>query len=149
MEEAGYDVIQAAAGGQALQLLQDGIAVDALLTDIRLPGVTGWDVAKAYRERFPSLPVLYLTDYAEKTEPISGGVIVGQRHKLRNAEIRLARYERRCRIVLAMLLAINKAADEGAVEPILTAVVARLVHHLAPAMSWIERQSIIDLLALW
>jgi len=42
----------------------------------------------------------------------------------------------------------DKAADEGAVEPILTAVVATLVHHLARAKSWIERQSIIELLAL-
>ena len=44
--------------------------------------------------------------------------------------------------------AADKTADEGAVEPILTAVVATLVHHLARAKSWIERQSIIDLLAL-
>jgi CheY-like chemotaxis protein len=66
LEDAGYEVIEVARGGQALTLLQAGIAVDALLTDIRIPEPNGWEVAKAYRERFPDLPVLYVTGYAEQ-----------------------------------------------------------------------------------
>ena len=63
LEDAGFEVIEAASGGEALELLQAGITLDALLTDIRLPGADGWAVAKAYRERFPDLPVLYVTGY--------------------------------------------------------------------------------------
>ena len=43
LEDAGFEVIEAAGGGQALELLQAGIAADALLTDIacREP-MAGW-----------------------------------------------------------------------------------------------------------
>ena len=61
LEEAGFEVIEAGSGDDALRLLQAGIAFDALLTDIRLPGANGRAVARAYRERFPDLPVLYVT----------------------------------------------------------------------------------------
>ena len=39
--------------GEALRLLQAGITVDALLTDIRLPEANGGEAATAYHERFP------------------------------------------------------------------------------------------------
>ncbi len=66
LEDAGFGVIEAADGGQALKLLQTGIAVDALLTDVRMPEANGWEVAKAYRKRSPDLPVIYVTGYAEQ-----------------------------------------------------------------------------------
>ncbi len=37
LEDAGYEVIEAADGGQALTLLQAGIALNTLLTDVRTP----------------------------------------------------------------------------------------------------------------
>ena len=73
MEDAGFEAIEAASGGEALRLLHAGIAVDSLLTDIRRPGADGWVVARAYRERFPDLPVLYVTGYAEQMQPVPGG----------------------------------------------------------------------------
>jgi CheY-like chemotaxis protein len=82
LEDAGYEVMEAATGGQALRLLQAGIAVDALLTDIRMPEANGWEVAKAYRERFPDLPVLYVTGYAEQMQPVPGGIIISKPYKL-------------------------------------------------------------------
>jgi CheY-like chemotaxis protein len=47
LEDAGYEAIEAASGGEALRLLHAGIAVDALLTDVRMPEVNGWEVARA------------------------------------------------------------------------------------------------------
>jgi CheY-like chemotaxis protein len=82
LEEAGFEVIAAASGRQALEFLHAGIAVDALLTDIRLPGADGWAVAKAYRKRFPDLPVLYVTGYAEQMQPVAGGIILSKPYKL-------------------------------------------------------------------
>lgn len=32
-----------------------------LIVDLRLPGVSGWDVARTARQAFPSVPVLYTT----------------------------------------------------------------------------------------
>jgi CheY-like chemotaxis protein len=82
LEDAGHEVTEAASGGEALNLLQGGIAVDALLTDVRLPGATGWEVAKAYRERFPDLPVLYVTGYAEHMQPVPGGIIISKPYRM-------------------------------------------------------------------
>ena len=82
LEDAGYEVIEAASGGEALRLLQAGIAPDALLTDIRLPDANGWVVARAYRERFPDLPVLYVTGYAEQMQPVLGGIIISKPYRM-------------------------------------------------------------------
>ena len=78
LEDAGFEVVQATTGGQALRLLQTDIAIDALLTDIRMPEANGWEVARAYRERFPDLPVLYVTGYAEQMQPVTGGVMLSK-----------------------------------------------------------------------
>jgi CheY-like chemotaxis protein len=82
LEDAGYEVIEAGNGGDALRLLQIGITLGALLTDIRLPGATGCEVAKAYRERFPGVPVLYVTGYAEHMQPVPGGIILSKPHRM-------------------------------------------------------------------
>jgi CheY-like chemotaxis protein len=82
LEEAGFEVIEAAGGSQALELLQAGIVVDVLLTDIRLPGANGWVVARAYRKRFPDLPVLYVTGYAEQMQPVPGGIIISKPYRM-------------------------------------------------------------------
>jgi CheY-like chemotaxis protein len=59
LEDAGFEVTEAASGREALNLLQGGIAVDALLTDVHLPEADGWVVTKAYHERFPDLPACF------------------------------------------------------------------------------------------
>jgi CheY-like chemotaxis protein len=82
LEDAGYEVMEAATGGQALRLLHAGAVIDVLLTDIRMPEADGWEVAEAYRERFPGLPVLYVTGYAEKMQPVSGGIILSKPYKM-------------------------------------------------------------------
>jgi CheY-like chemotaxis protein len=82
LEDAGFEVIEADGGGDALRLLQAGITVDALLTDIRLPEANGWAAARAYRERFPDLPVLYVTGYAEQMQPVPGGIILSKPYRI-------------------------------------------------------------------
>jgi CheY-like chemotaxis protein len=82
LEDAGFEVTEADSGGEALRLLQGGITVDALLTDVRLPEANGWVVAKAYRERFPDLPVLYVTGNAEQMQPVPGGIIIAKPYRI-------------------------------------------------------------------
>jgi CheY-like chemotaxis protein len=82
LEDAGYEVVDTASGSEALRLLQAGIVFDALLTDVRLPGANGWAVARAYRERFPDLPVLYVTGHAEQMQPAPGGIILTKPYRM-------------------------------------------------------------------
>ena len=76
LRRADYDVVEARDGAEALRLLQAGLTIDTLLTDVRMPGVDGLTVARAYRERFPDLPVLYVTGQADDMLPVPGGVLV-------------------------------------------------------------------------
>ncbi|HEN8707223.1 MULTISPECIES: response regulator [unclassified Pseudomonas] len=63
LRQYGYQVRQAHSGEQALALLDDDI--DLLLTDFAMPEFNGAQLALAARERYPRLPVVFLTGYAE------------------------------------------------------------------------------------
>lgn len=66
LEDAGYAVVQAATGEQAVEkMAEHAAAIDLLITDIRLPGaIDGWAVAEAARHLRPDLPVIYVTGYS-------------------------------------------------------------------------------------
>ena len=59
----GYQVRQAQNSEQALAMLDD--QVELLLTDFAMPEFNGAQLAHAARQRFPGLPVVFLTGYAE------------------------------------------------------------------------------------
>jgi CheY-like chemotaxis protein len=62
LEEAGFRVLEADSGEQALALLVEVPSLALLVTDIRLGGaVCGWDVADACRAREPFMPVVYVS----------------------------------------------------------------------------------------
>jgi DNA-binding LytR/AlgR family response regulator len=65
-----------------LKRLETGIAADSLLIDIRLSRANGLAVARAYRERFPDLPVVYVTGYAEQMQPVPGGIIISRPYRI-------------------------------------------------------------------
>jgi len=68
LEDAGYEVVHAGSGEEAIAILERGAPVDALLTDIRLPGrIDGWDIAERARELRPDLPVVYGSAYSYVT----------------------------------------------------------------------------------
>lgn len=66
--EAGYQVIEVASGEEALAMLHSNARIDALLTDLRLPGaIDGWDIAETARQLRPELPVVYASAYSYVT----------------------------------------------------------------------------------
>ncbi|MCR4376256.1 MAG: PAS domain S-box protein [Acidobacteria bacterium] len=66
LERYGYTVYSAGSSAQALELFDDD-SVDLLVTDIRLPGMSGLALAQALRERSPLLRVLFISGYSEYT----------------------------------------------------------------------------------
>jgi len=65
LREVGYEVLEAADGPTALDLLAAAVRIDLLVTDVALPnGPNGRQVADTARERRPDLPVLLVTGYA-------------------------------------------------------------------------------------
>jgi PAS domain S-box-containing protein len=64
LEDAGYSVLPAANGAEALALLASEPKVDALITDLSMLGMDGLAVIRAAREHYPALPAILLTGYA-------------------------------------------------------------------------------------
>jgi CheY-like chemotaxis protein len=77
LERAGYSVIAASCGEDALQVLrEEGGAIDWLLTDIHLPGVIdGWVVGAEFHLSYPLRPVIYTSAFSPGASPcLAGGV---------------------------------------------------------------------------
>ncbi|MGH7528407.1 MAG: MASE1 domain-containing protein [Gemmatimonadales bacterium] len=66
LEEAGYQVVEAENGGEALELLagRDG-KIDLLLTDVVMPGIGGRELAARVAEVVPGIPVLFTSGYTD------------------------------------------------------------------------------------
>ena len=60
----GYAVTHAQDGDSALRLIQDK-AWDLLVTDLNLPGADGFALIKAFRAKYPRLPILVTTGYTQ------------------------------------------------------------------------------------
>jgi PAS domain S-box-containing protein len=65
LEEVGYRVLDADSGPRALEMLDDQPAIDAVLLDFAMPGMNGAEVAQAVRRNRPSLPIIFVTGYAD------------------------------------------------------------------------------------
>ena len=63
--ELGYVVTVVEEGEAALAVLRSPWRVDALVTDVGLPGINGRQLAEIARQTQPALPALFMTGYAE------------------------------------------------------------------------------------
>jgi CheY-like chemotaxis protein len=64
--ELGYRTIEAEDGASGLKVLESGVRIDLLISDVGLPGgLNGRQVADAARALRPKLKVLFITGYAE------------------------------------------------------------------------------------
>jgi len=84
LTSAGYQVITAANGSEALGLLRDSkIAIDLVLADLVMPGMTGPAFAAQARAMCPGLPVLFMSGYEQQEAapgdwPEAGAQIIGK-----------------------------------------------------------------------
>jgi PAS domain S-box-containing protein len=65
LERAGFQVVQAGSGDQALAVLAAGERFDALVTDYAMPGMDGVELIEQARVVQPGLPALLITGFAE------------------------------------------------------------------------------------
>lgn len=61
----GHTVLPAAGGREGLARLEAGEAVDLVLTDLKMPGLSGWEVVRAVKARWPHVPVAVITGTPE------------------------------------------------------------------------------------
>jgi two-component system cell cycle sensor histidine kinase/response regulator CckA len=77
LRTAGYQVLVAADGREALTLGDDAVArLQLLVTDVIMPGKNGREVAEELRGRHAGLPVLYISGYTQdafnEQRPVGG-----------------------------------------------------------------------------
>jgi DNA-binding response OmpR family regulator len=92
LEEAGFAAEGAEDASRALVYMDQQQAVDALITDFTMPGMTGLDLIREVRRRKPTLPTILLTgrvgDIA--TAPIDragGGRVIVLQKPVRTGEL--------------------------------------------------------------
>jgi CheY-like chemotaxis protein len=61
LSDAGFDVLEAASGTEALRLIADTDRIDLVVTDLHLPGANGFAVAAGARAHMPDVPVLFIS----------------------------------------------------------------------------------------
>ena len=67
LERQGYTVLACADGAEAIALAErDDRMIDLLLTDVVMPGLRGYEVARLVAASRPEIKILYMSGYAEE-----------------------------------------------------------------------------------
>jgi PAS domain S-box-containing protein len=68
LTQLGYRVLKAADAASALAVIESGVPIDVLFTDVVMPGtLRSPDLARMARERLPNLAVLFTSGYTENS----------------------------------------------------------------------------------
>ncbi len=69
LEKEGHEVTTADSGSNALKFL-DKQSVDVIVSDIRMPGMTGIELLESVKESSPELPVIMITAFASPDDAV-------------------------------------------------------------------------------
>ena len=69
LQHEGYEARTAYDGSEALRVAPD-FTPDVVILDIRMPGINGYDVARALRARHGAIVLIALTGWKQKTDKI-------------------------------------------------------------------------------
>lgn len=63
LQRSGYRCLKAANAVEALSILGDNLEVDALISDILMPGMTGIELGHQVRRQMQDLPILLISGF--------------------------------------------------------------------------------------
>ncbi|MEO8378271.1 MAG: response regulator [Acidobacteriota bacterium] len=69
LRRGGFIVVDAEDGTAGLEILQSDTSIDILLTDIKMPGLNGYQLAEAGLSLRPAMKVMLMTGYADEDIP--------------------------------------------------------------------------------
>jgi CheY-like chemotaxis protein len=77
LRECGYRVLEAADGPEALSIVEKNFAaIDILLADLVMPGMTGRELAKRVLELRPTVRIVYMSGFEPQTEEQADPVVL-------------------------------------------------------------------------
>jgi len=66
LEDAGYNAVTAGGADEALQIMDaEGDTIDAVITDLRMPSTSGFELIRALHARRPNLPIVAASGLAD------------------------------------------------------------------------------------
>jgi CheY-like chemotaxis protein len=69
LKQLGHKVYSATNAREALQMIQShGKSVDVVISDIILPGVNGWDLARQIHQMYPQIRYVFMSGYGESAQ---------------------------------------------------------------------------------
>lgn len=72
LKRAGFNVLEASDGDEALELLKTHSAIDIALLDVMLPGINGFEVCRRLREFNETIGIIMLTARVQNQEKVHG-----------------------------------------------------------------------------
>ena len=63
LEKSGYKTVPKPDAESALSVIREGKHIDLVITDLRMPGMGGFELTTILRQISPSLPIIILTGY--------------------------------------------------------------------------------------
>ena len=68
LEKAGFEVLAAGTGAEALECLKADSPLDVLITDLVLPDMSGWQLAALISERSPETKLIYTSGHSRRED---------------------------------------------------------------------------------
>lgn len=72
LSRAGYDIIEAETGEQALSLFDSNPDIDIAVLDVMLPGIDGFEVCKTIRASNQKVGIIMLTAKVQENDKVTG-----------------------------------------------------------------------------
>src|SRR5216117_2784047 len=69
LRSQGFDTVPVASGERALEVLRNG-EISMMISDVRMPGISGLETLRQARKEHTVLPVLLVTAYADIREAV-------------------------------------------------------------------------------
>jgi len=63
LEPSGYAIVSKPDAESALSVIREGKQIDLMITDLRMPGMSGSELTAIVRQILPSVPIIMLTGY--------------------------------------------------------------------------------------
>lgn len=77
VSDLGHTAVEAESGEDALDTLGSD-EIDLLITDIRMKGMSGWEVAEQARQGRPDLPIIYISGYPCRGDAVPGSLYLSK-----------------------------------------------------------------------
>lgn len=85
IDDLGFRSMEAECGEEALELLNQ-TDVDLLITDIRMGGISGWEVARRAPAKRPGLPVIYISGYPSEGKALDDAIYLAKPFRPRDLQ---------------------------------------------------------------